>query len=142
MIMGSSCCNSCDEAPGLVMEDGEEQAYHVCADRLSLDAQNGIITALEHYPVGRANAVQVAVYVFAGSGLLNGTAFLQATNDLHNHVTIGSVALNGLGIYTFQVTNIAFSDLRVIFVVNSGGSSRYIVAVDLSLAGFFHNPLS
>jgi len=136
------CCASCNEgkiceAGGdcrSTIEYGENPSYSVCADRLSLDAVNGVITALEPKPLVRANAVRVCVYVFAGSGLLNGTLALQATNDLANYITLSGVALNGLGFYTFQVTGIAYAWLRPLFTISSGGSSNYAVGVDLSCA--------
>ncbi|MBI2921095.1 MAG: hypothetical protein HYY18_08430 [Planctomycetes bacterium] len=110
------------------------RAYVVSADKLSLDARNGLITALEPAEMGAANAVRICLVLFAGSGPINGTVYLQAGNDRANYTAVGNVALNGLGVYSFQVSGIACAHIRLFFVIASGGTSSYTCAADMSLA--------
>jgi hypothetical protein len=136
------CCASCNEGRSCeaggdcrsTIEYGENPSYSVCADRLSLDARVGIVTALEPRPLVRANAVRVGVYVFAGSGLLNATVSVQGSNDLSNYQTLTGAIINGLGFYALQATGIAYAWLRVHVSVAASGTSSYAMGVDMSCA--------
>lgn len=112
-----------------------ETGFAVCADRLMLDGRNGTTTALEPFVAGDANAALCVIKLWAGTALINGTAYLQGTNDGCNFTILGSVALNGIGLYSISVSGIAFAALRLAFVIVSNISGgTYSAYADMSLA--------
>jgi hypothetical protein len=130
--MGCSCSSANDDPPGWAER---ETGFAVCADRLMLNGNSGITTALEPYVAGDANAARCIVKLWAGTALFNGTAYLQGTNDGGNYTILGSVALNGIGVYSISVSGIAFAALRLVFVIVSNLSGgTYSAYADMSLA--------
>lgn len=140
------CCASCDRrsscsgptwpascGPGMAFSQEGGSALFTASEHLSLDAVNGMFSALEPCPMDGGNAARVCAAVYAGVGGMAGTLFLQGGNDLANYTTIGNVALNGLGYYTFQVGNIAFAHVRLFVMVNPGGGGVYTGAMNLSV---------
>lgn len=129
-----TCACSGDRSVPAGWED-RETGFAVCADRLMLNGNSGVTTMLEPFVAGDANAALCIIKLWAGSGLFNGTAYLQGTNDGCNYSILGSVALNGIGLYSISVSGIAFTALRLAFVIVSNVSGgTYSTYADMSLA--------